>query len=1169
MQSVQSTANVCLRETTGGQRAACVSLCCIIVFATEALAQVGTPPPFFCGKTYVFSKAVPNGNFLADQAGAIRIDTMHFLNLIEFNNQCPNPPQTVSMSAVLNCTPGPSTGPELFGPFALNEGFTEIPIDVAVPAGPVRVCDVIVTATVSFADGSQIAQTADQIFSVVEEAFGNPVPRLEIELVGDDIVRTHPGDGGAYTYRISNNDPFESFGGTVSIDMRNVSGTPAVVSGQDDTAIGSFAVAEGNFSIAFSEDVPAGNCVQFLDFPNHVMPQSISKAISIGPNDFIDTQFKGRTWFMSPNGHTCESTAIVDGFFDGGDPATAAAGVTLAVDHSQTRTFTCPTDTGRAATALFDGVAGGPAIGISADSTQAGDHPFQVNFGLDLANMDMLIDGTPIGGGTPNFSGPTQVDGQHGRLVAEFSFITPLASPGAIITLITPIIVERDNLAASDIVTEIRGMDLVGDVPVGFDDIAPVLQGRVDVSGIVDPEYDSILDIMHQMSAVGVEQGTFNQVAMTNLDVEVELVAADEYVITSTWTATTPGATPLIGFDVSNDFRGFARKGDDDGDAIPNTLDSCQYVFNPDQELSACSGNVSLDQVDFIARDGTALLLDSDYGVFDVALPNPGDAVLFVNAEINGVWQIQNMPVTGIDFVVDVATQDYRTTFEIGPAGVNATGTTQQVRLMAGTMRRQFGFPTDVLGESTTVGQTERRQGADESGPESPPPPAGGGGPFPKPTGGPHVLETATRPGFEMVDLDSADDENACTPGAIASSFVWLNRKYCLGEPDPPGVLDTILADLKPRLRTFDSGTKYKNMVRGKLAYIRHHRLPLTVEAQGRQSVIPDNPFNPDDLFKQMKLGQDVELSMRFGGESLSDNGHTAAVVEMTKEGDLYTLTIHDDDVQDRPGGNDKPIKGWLALEGGFWRLKRAGDEKRIVGWMAESPTKAAINRAVCEKADAVRLFIEGLAGSATEAESDEIIRKASHLDFLTRRLFENINCDPLSTQEQGDKALNAAVAVSELEDLAQEVKEDINDPVGQAEKLAATRDKSAEIKDFSVELRGLYPPDADFDDDPDDEDNAPNDANPDQADCNMDGIGDVLQLAGNDCNLNGIPDDCEIGDLDGDLDSDLQDFQLFQRCFGATVVVGGPCSEADLNCDGVVDAFDLAILALNIKGPL
>ena len=98
---------------------------------------------------------------------------------------------------------------------------------------------------------------------------------------------------------------------------------------------------------------------------------------------------------------------------------------------------------------------------------------------------------------------------------------------------------------------------------------------------------------------------------------------------------------------------------------------------------------------------------------------------------------------------------------------------------------------------------------------------------------------------------------------------------------------------------------------------------------------------------------------------------------------------------------------------------------------------------------------------------------------------------------------------------------------------------------------------DLDQDGVPDDSDNCPYDANPDQEDCDEDGIGDVCAIAegiSQDINENGIPDECECladATLDGMVDID----DVF-----AVLAAWGPCEGCpeDVNFDGLVNIDDL-----------
>ena len=92
--------------------------------------------------------------------------------------------------------------------------------------------------------------------------------------------------------------------------------------------------------------------------------------------------------------------------------------------------------------------------------------------------------------------------------------------------------------------------------------------------------------------------------------------------------------------------------------------------------------------------------------------------------------------------------------------------------------------------------------------------------------------------------------------------------------------------------------------------------------------------------------------------------------------------------------------------------------------------------------------------------------------------------------------------------------------------------------------FRSIFIPDTDNDGIADNVDNCPNIANPNHADCNGDGVGDVCAIANGaaqDCNLNSIPDSCETDtDADGIIDA-------CDTCPS----VAGPCNGCPTNACG------------------
>ena len=114
-----------------------------------------------------------------------------------------------------------------------------------------------------------------------------------------------------------------------------------------------------------------------------------------------------------------------------------------------------------------------------------------------------------------------------------------------------------------------------------------------------------------------------------------------------------------------------------------------------------------------------------------------------------------------------------------------------------------------------------------------------------------------------------------------------------------------------------------------------------------------------------------------------------------------------------------------------------------------------------------------------------------------------------------------------------------------------------------TIAIAGPPPIDTDGDGRPDSIDNCPAIANPLQADCNTNGIGDACELAAGapDFNLDTIPDTCQcLADL-------FVDRQVNGADLGVLLSQWGPANAntvSDMNRDGKVDGADLGFLLSN-----
>jgi len=267
--------------------------------APASLAQIGTAPPFLCGRTYSFAKGAVNANVLEDEPGLVRVDTLHYVKTVgaTFGGGCPDVTATVTMEAMLACDDGTNEGTHVFGPFPVGVGgFTVIPIDVPIASGDERVCDLIVVSTLTFSDGMVLRQQGDLKVSVVQESPRVPFSLgLELELIGDSAAFCdHPGATRTLRFRLTNS--VEDGFGEFHFQLVNRAGAPTVVSGTNDVRTGAYALAD-----------PGGG-----DAPPADMEDDCPPPLAVDPHLIFEAS--GSTEFSLPVGASMEFDIHVNNY---------------------------------------------------------------------------------------------------------------------------------------------------------------------------------------------------------------------------------------------------------------------------------------------------------------------------------------------------------------------------------------------------------------------------------------------------------------------------------------------------------------------------------------------------------------------------------------------------------------------------------------------------------------------------------------------------------------------------------------------------------------------------------------------------------------------------------------------------------------------------------------
>jgi hypothetical protein len=129
---------------------------------------------------------------------------------------------------------------------------------------------------------------------------------------------------------------------------------------------------------------------------------------------------------------------------------------------------------------------------------------------------------------------------------------------------------------------------------------------------------------------------------------------------------------------------------------------------------------------------------------------------------------------------------------------------------------------------------------------------------------------------------DLQQGKNQCAPTSAADSLSWLNTTYNLGiNQTTQQIRDTLVTDMHTTVAT---GTSDANFIAGKNLF--DANLPIATHVIGSIGKTP----NPQDIFNQLAMGQDVELSVLWSGKG----GHWVDLVGMIQIDGVYGIFYND-----------------------------------------------------------------------------------------------------------------------------------------------------------------------------------------------------------------------------------------------------------------------------------
>lgn len=477
-----------------------------LIAPSPAIACGGKPAPF-CGKTLILSQAGPSV-ILLPGGGTFDIPLTVYFDIFNFPasaSLCPAGPYTVDVELTVTCTPAGDGGGSLLT-IPLSIGYNDLTVPVTLPAGPPRVCVVAGEATTLFSDGMELTATSDSLACLGDPAPDNPsLPRLDMELIsGDAISRVHPGDQSAFVYRITNNDPDETYSGMLGIEMINSSRLPGM-SGPVIPGAGGFAISDpglgDNFPIGFAADLiggPETGCLPLPPDPSLPIIPMIAEPILLPPGQFIEVDAFARPWGMCADGSCGRAKVLLDGTFSDSSPGIACSGFVSAADVTVPPLYLWP-DSGQA---MFIQPPQDPFLGRL---TGFGEILPGAGVMIDMVMLppQLAIDDQPPLPIPPQFFSEPVNDTQ-GRTQVHFENPEGLFQVDSFFDIFY-----RIDLLPSQgepFETELLQMQLVPGAPTGFENQAPFGVGELGIRPPGDPDFFGFLQLMPQVSGLGLDE---------------------------------------------------------------------------------------------------------------------------------------------------------------------------------------------------------------------------------------------------------------------------------------------------------------------------------------------------------------------------------------------------------------------------------------------------------------------------------------------------------------------------------------------------------------------------------------------------------------------------------------------------------------------------------------